>query len=99
MMPTTCTGTRSNLLLILQTRTHTQESQRGYRGETPGALTYSERLARRWLRGAQYGAYDLGDRFLRATSLEPGISSEFLVEKERETEQKNIVLHVLVEVQ
>ena len=27
------------------------DAERGSRGETPGALTYSERLAKRWLTG------------------------------------------------
>ena len=30
------------------------EAERGSRGETPGALTYSERLARKWIYGRRY---------------------------------------------
>ncbi len=74
-----CTSSRT----LHATNVRTQDVQRGYRGETPGALTYSERLARRWLHGARYGAYEMGDRYLRASSLEPGISSEYLVGKGR----------------
>merc|ERR1711976_1009364 len=42
------------------------ESERGTRGETPGALTFSERLAKRWLNGRRYEA---GGGYSRATSM------------------------------
>ncbi|TRY79821.1 hypothetical protein TCAL_10260 [Tigriopus californicus] len=48
---------------------HYLEAERGTRGETPGALTFNERLARRWLHGRRYGATDLSDRYSRASSL------------------------------
>ena len=52
------------------------EVERGGRGETPGALTYSERLARRWLHGKRYAT---ADRYNRAASVGPadqvGVSS------------------------
>ena len=41
------------------------EAERGTRGETPGALTYSERLARKWLYGRRYGATDCSERYCR----------------------------------
>lgn len=48
------------------------EAERGTRGETPGALTYSERLARRWLTGRRYGATDVSDRYVRSSSVARG---------------------------
>ena len=45
------------------------EAERGTRGETPGALTYSERLARRWLHGRKYGSSEVAEsRYGRASS-------------------------------
>jgi len=44
------------------------DSERGSRGEAPGALTYGERLARRWLYGRRYDANEVRDRYVRATS-------------------------------
>jgi len=38
------------------------EAERGSRGETPGALTYSERLARKWINGRRYESTELRDR-------------------------------------
>ncbi len=38
------------------------EAERGSRGETPGALTYNERLAKKWIYGRRYEATDLRDR-------------------------------------
>jgi len=48
------------------------EAERGSRGETPGALTYSERLARQWIYGRRYDAEELRDRYSRATSVARG---------------------------
>jgi hypothetical protein len=44
------------------------EQERGSRGEAPGALTYSERLARKWLHGRRYEGSDVEQRFARASS-------------------------------
>jgi len=44
------------------------DSERGSRGEAPGALTYGERLARRWLTGRRYEANEVRDRYVRASS-------------------------------
>ena len=41
------------------------EAERGTCGETPGALTYSERLARKWFYGRRYGTTDISDRYCR----------------------------------
>lgn len=38
------------------------EAERGSRGETPGALTYNERLAKKWIYGRRYESTDLRDR-------------------------------------
>jgi len=48
------------------------EAERGTTGETPGALTYDERLARQWLHGRRYEATELRDRHARASSLARG---------------------------
>ena len=39
------------------------EAERGSRGETPGALTYSERLARKWIYGRRYESDELRERY------------------------------------
>jgi len=44
-------------------------AERGTRGETPGALTYDERLARQWLHGRRYEATELRDRYTRGSSV------------------------------
>ena len=41
------------------------EAERGSRGETPGALTYSERLARKWIYGRRYDSDELRERYSR----------------------------------
>jgi hypothetical protein len=38
------------------------DSRQGSRGETPGALTYSERLARKWIYGRRYDSSESRDR-------------------------------------
>jgi len=38
------------------------DAERGSRGETPGALTYNERLAKKWIYGRRYEATELRDR-------------------------------------
>jgi hypothetical protein len=48
------------------------EAERGSRGETPGALTYSERLARKWIYGRRYDSEELRERYSRATSVARG---------------------------
>lgn len=48
------------------------EAERGTRGETPGALTFEERLAQRWLHGRRYEATADRDRYARASSLARG---------------------------
>merc|ERR1711974_77457 len=48
------------------------EAERGTRGETPGALTYDERLSKQWLYGRRYEATELRDRYTRASSLARG---------------------------
>lgn len=45
------------------------DAERGTRGETPGALTYDERLARQWLHGRRYEATELRDRYTRGSSV------------------------------
>jgi len=45
------------------------EAERGTRGETPGALTFSERLARKWVHGRRYEASELRDRYARSSSM------------------------------
>lgn len=45
------------------------ETERGTRGETPGALTFSERLARKWVHGRRYEATELRDRYARCSSM------------------------------
>jgi len=51
------------------------DAERGTRGETPGALTYDERLAKQWLYGRRYEATELRDRYARASSLARGESA------------------------
>jgi len=45
------------------------EAERGTRGETPGALTFDERLSRNWLHGRRYEATEARDRYARCSSL------------------------------
>ena len=45
------------------------DTERGTRGETPGALTFSERLARKWVNGRRYEATELRDRYARSSSM------------------------------
>lgn len=45
------------------------ETERGTRGDTPGALTFSERLARKWVHGRRYEATELRDRYARCSSM------------------------------
>lgn len=45
------------------------EAERGTRGETPGAMTFSERLQWKWLNGRRYEATDLRERYTRASSM------------------------------
>lgn len=45
------------------------EAERGTRGETPGAMTFDERLARQWLHGRRYEATETRERYARASSL------------------------------
>ena len=40
------------------------EAERGTRGETPGALTFDERLSRSWLHGRRYEATEARERFV-----------------------------------
>ena len=40
------------------------EAERGTRGETPGALTFDERLSRSWLNGRRYEATEARERFV-----------------------------------
>ena len=40
------------------------EAERGTRGETPGALTFDERLQRNWLHGRRYEASEARERFV-----------------------------------
>lgn len=49
--------------------TYYLDRQRGSRGSSPGALTYSERLAQRWIGGRKYGQSDLQSRYSRADSM------------------------------
>ena len=48
------------------------DAERGTRGETPGALTFDERLARNWLHGRRYEATEARDRYARASSMSRG---------------------------
>jgi len=50
------------------------DSDRGSRGEAPGALTYAERLNRQWLYGRRYDANETRDRYVRASSATREIS-------------------------
>ena len=45
------------------------DTDRATRGETPGALTFSERLAKKWVNGRRYEASELRDRYARSSSL------------------------------
>ena len=45
------------------------DTERGTRGETPGALTFSERLAKKWVHGRRYEATELRDRYARSSSM------------------------------
>merc|ERR1711992_213666 len=45
------------------------ESERGTRGETPGASTFDERLSRNWLHGRRYEASEARERYARSSSL------------------------------
>merc|ERR1711971_1000842 len=45
------------------------ESERGTRGETPGALTFDERLSRNWLSGRRYEATEAREGYARSSSL------------------------------
>jgi len=45
------------------------EAERGTRGETPGALTFDERLQRNWLHGRRYEASEARERYARSSSL------------------------------
>merc|ERR1712012_1345078 len=45
------------------------EAERGTRGETPGALTFDERLQRSWLHGRRYEASEARERYARCSSL------------------------------
>ena len=40
------------------------EAERGTRGETPGALTFDERLSKNWLHGRRYEATEARERFV-----------------------------------
>lgn len=58
-----------------QPLTNYLDAERGTRGETPGALTFDERLARNWLHGRRYEATELRERYARASSLARGEQS------------------------
>lgn len=58
-----------------QPLTNYLDAERGTRGETPGALTFDERLARNWLHGRRYEAGELRERYARASSLARGEQS------------------------
>jgi len=45
------------------------EAERGTRGETPGALTFDERLSKNWLHGRRYEATEARERYARSSSL------------------------------
>jgi len=45
------------------------EAERGTRGETPGALTFDERLSKNWLSGRRYEATEARERYARSSSL------------------------------
>ena len=51
------------------------ESERGTRGETPGAMTYDERLQRQWLYGRRYEPLEFRERYARASSAARGETS------------------------
>merc|ERR1712086_201860 len=44
------------------------EAERGTRGETPGALTFDERLSKSWLHGRRYEATEARERYARCSS-------------------------------
>ena len=57
------------------------EAERGTRGETPGAMTYDERLQRQWIHGRRYEPMEFRERYARASSLSreaQGSSSSYL---------------------
>jgi len=58
------------------------DAERGTRGETPGALTYDERLARQWLHGRRYEATELRDRYTRGSSVARGEAAASFLEAE-----------------
>ena len=45
------------------------EAERGTRGETPGALTFDERLSRSWLNGRRYEATEARERFVHTSKV------------------------------
>merc|ERR1712012_296582 len=51
------------------------ESERGTRGETPGAMTYDERLQRQWLHGRRFEPLEFRERYARASSAARGETS------------------------
>lgn len=51
------------------------EAERGTRGETPGAMTYDERLQRQWLHGRRYEPLETRERYARASSAARGEAS------------------------
>jgi len=60
------------------------ESERGTRGETPGALTYDERLHRQWLHGRRYEPLEFRERYQRASSVSRGEASSSYLASEVE---------------
>ena len=54
------------------------EAERGTRGETPGAMTYDERLHRQWLHGRRYEPMEFRERYARASSLSRDSGSSYL---------------------
>ena len=48
------------------------EAERGTRGETPGAMTYDERLQRQWLHGRRFEPLEFRERYARASSAARG---------------------------
>ena len=51
------------------------EAERGTRGETPGAMTYDERLQRQWLHGRRFEPLEFRERYARASSAARGETS------------------------
>merc|ERR1712156_916223 len=56
--------------------TNYMEAERGTRGETPGALTFDERLSKNWLHGRRYEATEARERYARSSSLARESSSK-----------------------